>query len=56
MKKVLLNAFVLLPLALVMIVYVHGKSEKKLAEKSKREEPKIADKQPADTCQLSIDK
>lgn len=34
MKKVVLNVFVLIPLALFMMVYVDGESEKKIAQKA----------------------
>ena len=35
MKKVILNIFVLIPLALFMMIYVDGQSEKKSVEDSK---------------------
>ncbi|MDB3905660.1 hypothetical protein N9335_04220 [Crocinitomicaceae bacterium] len=35
MKKVILNIFVLIPLALFMMIYVDGESEKKIVHKMK---------------------
>ena len=57
MKKVFLNAFVLIPLALFLVVYVQGKSEKKMAEKTTTTETsKIAVKESSDTCRVSTHK
>lgn len=41
MKKVVLNVFVLIPLALFMMIYVDGKSEKKIVKESKTSHSKI---------------
>ncbi len=41
MKKVILNIFVLIPLALFMMVYVDGQSEKKIVKESKTSPSKI---------------
>jgi hypothetical protein len=41
MKKIILNIFVLIPLALFMMVYVDGQSEKKIVKESKTSPSKI---------------
>jgi len=41
MKKVILNIFVLIPLALFMMFYVNGQSEKKAIKDSKSSHSKI---------------
>ena len=40
MKKVVLNVFVLIPLALFMMVYVDGESEKKIVQKTQSDHSK----------------
>jgi hypothetical protein len=56
MKKVFLNAFVLIPLALFLVFYLQGRSQKKLEEKTTTETSKLAVKEVSDTCRLSTDK
>ena len=56
MKKVFLNAFVLIPLALCLVIYLQGKSQKKLENKTTTETSKIAIEESSDTCRVSTDK
>ena len=46
MKKVILNLFVLIPLALFMMIYVDGQSEKKVLKKKESSQPKVSDNTP----------
>ena len=53
MKKVILNLFVLIPLALFMMIYVDGQSEKKVLKKKESSQLKVSDNTPEELASHS---